>query len=88
MCGPGYSNIIFGSVSNLGWTLLVYPIHIDQGSPNLLGEGHISYCTAVRRPDILRNVIFLRYVTFYQIKTFFLNILFFHYWQNVFFAAG
>jgi len=49
-----------------------------------LGEGQTSYCTTVREPDILHNVFFLGYVTFYQINTFFVNILFFHYWQNVF----
>ena len=36
---------------------------------------YISYCTTVRGPDIMRNVIF-GYVTFYQIATFFLNIFF------------
>jgi len=35
-----------------------YPIHIDQGCPNVLDEDHISYCKTVRGPDILRNVIF------------------------------
>jgi len=25
----------------------VYQIHIDQGSTNILGEDHISYCTTV-----------------------------------------
>jgi len=60
-----------------------YPIHIDQGSPKFLGEDHISYCKTVRGPDILRNVIFSAYVPFYQINRFFVNILFFNYWQNV-----
>ena len=62
----------------------VYPVHIDQVTPNFLGEDPISYCTTVRGPDILRNVIFSGYVTLYQINTFFVNILFFHYWQNMF----
>jgi len=65
----------------------VCPIHIDQGSSNFFGEDHISYCTTVRGLDILRNVIFSAYVTFYQINTFLVNTLFFHYWQNVF-SAG
>jgi len=58
-----------------------YPIRIDQGSPKFLGEDHISYCKTVRGPDILRNAIFS--IIFYQINRFFVNILFFHYWQNV-----
>jgi len=57
--------------------------HIDQGSPDFLGEDHISYCTTVRGTDILRNVIFSGYVSFYQINTFFVNISFFHYLKNV-----
>jgi len=64
-------------------SIIVYPIHIDQGSPKFLGEDHISYCKTVRGPEILRNAIFSGYVTFYQINTSFVNILFFHYWQNV-----
>jgi len=64
-------------------SVTVYPIHIDQGSSNFLGEDHISYSTTVRGPDILLNVIFSRYVTF-QINTFFVKTLFFHYWQNLF----
>jgi len=51
---------------------------------NVVGEGYKSYCTTIRGPDILPNVIVLGYVTFYQISTYFLDILFFHYWQNVF----
>jgi len=43
----------------------VYPSHIDQGSSNVLGEDHIGCCTTVSGPDILRNVIFSGYVTFY-----------------------
>jgi len=42
-------------------SVTVYPIRVDQGSP-ILGECHISYCTTVRGPDILRNVIFPGYV--------------------------
>jgi len=48
------------------------------------GRDYISYCTTVREPDILRNVFFSGYVIFYQMNPFFVNILFFHYWQNVF----
>jgi len=39
-------------------SMTVYPIHIDQGSPKIVGEDRISYCKTVRGPDILRNVIF------------------------------
>jgi len=63
-------------------SMTVYPIYSDQGSTKFFGEDNISYCTTVRRSDILRNV-FLGYVTFYQNNTFFVNILFFLYWQNV-----
>ena len=62
--------------------VIVYPIHIDQGSSNFLWEDNISYCTTVRGLDILRNVFFSGYVTF-QIITFFVNEIFFHY-----FVAG
>jgi len=56
-------------------SVTVYQIHIDQGSPNFLGEDHISYCTTVRGPNTLRNVIFSGYVTFYQINALFVNRL-------------
>jgi len=36
------------------------------------------------KANILRNMIFSGYVTFYQISNFFVNTVFFHYWQNVF----
>ena len=58
--------------------------HIDQGSAKFFEEGHISCCTTVRGPDILCIAIFSRYVILYQFNTFLVNILFFHYWQNVF----
>jgi len=51
------------------------------------GRGHISYCTTVRGPDILCQVIFSGYVTFYQRNTFFVNT-FFHYWQNAFYGRA
>jgi len=54
--------------------MTVYPIHIDQGSPNFLEKNHISYCTTVRGSDILRYVIFSTYVKFCPINTFFVNI--------------
>jgi len=60
------------------------PIHIDQGSPNFLGEDHVGHCTTVRGPDISPNVTFSGNVIFYLISKVFVNILFFHYWQNVF----
>ena len=65
-------------------SVTVYPILIDQGFPNIWEKTTKSYCTTVRGPDILHNVIFSGYVTFYQINTIFVNILFFHCWQNVF----
>jgi len=65
-------------------SVTVYRNSYTPGLFKFLGENHINYCTTVRGLDILRNVIFSRYVTFYQINTFFVNILFFHYWQNVF----
>jgi len=52
-------------------------ISIAQGSPNFLVEGHITYYTTARGPDTLRTVIVSGYDTFYQIKKFFVNILFF-----------
>jgi len=64
-------------------SMTVYPIYIDQGSPKCLRQDNISYYKTVREPNILRNVNFLGYVTFYQANTFFVNPLFFHYWQNV-----
>jgi len=39
-------------------------------SSNFLSEDHISYCTAVQGPDILRNVMVSGYVAFYQINNF------------------
>jgi len=51
-------------------SVTVYPIHIDQGSSKFLGEDQISNCLTVRGPDILCNVIFSVYATFYHINTF------------------
>jgi len=73
---PNSDTLVDGSMT-------VCPIHIDQDSTKFLGEDHISYCKIVRGPDILRNPIFSGYVTFCQINTFFVNIIFFRYWQNV-----
>jgi len=42
-------------------------------SPNFLSEGHISYYTNVRGPDILHNRIVSGYVILYQIRNFFAN---------------
>jgi len=39
-----------------------------------VGRDHISYCTTVRGPDILRHMNFSGYVTFYQINTLFVKI--------------
>jgi len=43
-----------------------------------------TQCTTLRGSGILRNVIFSWYVRFCQMKKFFVNTLFFHYWQNLF----
>jgi len=32
-------------------SVTVYPIDVDQGSPILLGEDHICYCTTTRQFD-------------------------------------
>ena len=61
-------------------------LHI-RGLQTFLPEGHISYCTTVRGPHTLHNVIVSGYATFYEINKCFVNVLFFHYWQCVF-AAG
>ena len=45
------------------------------GRFEFFGRDHISYCTTVRGPDILRNVTFSGYATFYQFNTFFVNVL-------------
>jgi len=42
----------------------------------ILFEGHLSYYTTVRGPDVLRNVIGLGYLTFIQINKFFVNNFF------------
>jgi len=55
---------------------------VSQGLQTFVSEGHISYSATVRGSGIFRNVIVSGYVTFYQINTFFVNILYFHYWQN------
>jgi len=67
-------------------TVTVCAIYIDQCYSIFLGEDHISYCTTVREPDILCDVIFSGYVTFYQISTFFANIFFII--GKICFAAG
>jgi len=50
-----------------------------QGLQTFLSDGHINYYTTFGGPGILRNVIVSGYVTFCQIKRFFVNILCFHY---------
>jgi len=70
----------------LSSTRLWLSIQLMQSCPNFLsGKGHISCCTTIPGPNILPKVIALGYVTFYQISTIFvfINILVFHYWQNV-----
>jgi len=51
----------------------VYPSHIDQGSPNFLGE--TTQAIAQQFEGLTSCVmLFSRDVTFYQINTFFVNI--------------
>jgi len=45
-----------------------------MGLQTFLSEGHISYYTTVRGPDILHDVIVSGFVTFYQINEFFLKL--------------
>ena len=47
---------------------------LKQGLQTFLSDGHISYCTAVRGPDIVGNVIVSCYVTFYQINNIFVDV--------------
>jgi len=75
--------LTMGNYSCLRARLRRVVLTASQGSPHFLTEGHRSYYTTVRRPDILRNVIVSEYVKIYQINKNFLNVLFFHYWQNV-----
>jgi len=48
---------------------------------------HVNYYTKIRRPEIFRNAIASGYVVFCQINKFFVNILFFHYFEKAL-AAG
>jgi len=45
---------------------------------------HQSYYTTVRGPDISHHLIVSGHVRSCKINKFFVNVLFFHYWQNVF----
>ena len=65
------------------WRLLNQLYHLVQGT-QIFTEGHISYSAEIRRTDIFRNVIVSRYFEFCLINKFFVNVLFFNYWQNVF----
>ena len=51
-------------------------IDLKQGLQTYLSEGHISYYRTYRGPGVLRNVIVLGYVTFYQINK--ISEIFFH----------
>jgi len=80
---------LFCHKGNLWWKYTFLPVATIvvlqfRGLQTILSEGHMSYHTAVRGPDILRNVIVSVHVTFYQISKLFVNMLFFHYWQNIF----
>jgi len=50
-----------------------------MGLQTFLSEAHISCYTTFRGPDILHDVIFSKYVAFYEINKFFVNPIFFHY---------
>jgi len=81
--GPPYLSD-FSFSPRLGKVLPNAGLEFRPGSPNFLSEGHISYCTTVRGPDILRNVIVPEDVTFHQINKFFVDTLLFHSCQNGF----
>jgi len=49
---------------------------VEQGSTNVLSDGHKSYYTKDRGLNILRDVIVLGYVTFYQINKVFHKYIF------------
>jgi len=49
----------------------------SRGLQTFLSEGHISYFTTIRGPDILRNVAFSGFVTFCAINKFFWMYSFF-----------
>jgi len=57
--------------------ILISPAQPVLRRLQILSEGHISYYTTVRGPDILRNVIASGYLTFYQINKCFVQVLFF-----------
>jgi len=52
---------------------LLVVVCLVQGSPNFLSGDHISYYTTVRGQGILRDVIVSGYITFHQIKKFFVG---------------
>jgi len=54
------------------------------GLSKFFGRGPRTLLHNSSRANILRNVIFSGYVTFYLISKFFVNVSFSHYWQNVF----
>jgi len=58
-----------------------------RGLQTFLSEGHICCYMISQRPDFLRNVIVSGNVAFHQINKLFVNVLFFHHWQNGF-AGG
>jgi len=58
-------------------------VALYQRSPTFLLEGHIRYCTAVRGPDILRNIIVSRYVARPVTRGAWPPYNFFLFWKNV-----
>jgi len=59
----------FPTVTLVDVSVTVYPNHADHGSSNFLREDYISYCTTLRGPDNLFNVIFLGYTTVHCTKS-------------------
>ena len=58
--------------------------NVNQGSPNFFVRGPHKLLHNSSRAGHMCNAIVSVYVTFYQINKFFVNMLFFHYWQNGF----
>ena len=81
---PQPENLLFWNVFHRmkkKCTMHIFKVGIQQGFQTLLFEDHISCCTTLWGPDILRNMIVSGYVKFYQINKCFINSLFVHYGQ-------
>jgi len=75
---------IYKLINYLIMASIKYFVCFRSGSPNVLSEGRICYYMIVRGPNFSHNAIFSGKVAFHQINKFFLNVLFFHDWQNGF----